>query len=98
MTLEVQPALRPAPRSVHSTTPSPLVDMSERPDRARPVDGPGRRALHESILFHAYRVPVRIEACACGGAVVAYEDVAAAVRDHQASPEHRDWRGEREAR
>lgn len=95
MTLGIQPTRHPTPRSVHSTTPSPLVDVSERSDRARPVDGPGRRVLHESILFRAYRVPGRIEACACGGAVVAYEDVAGAVREHNATAGHRAWRAER---
>ena len=50
-------------------------------------------ALQETLLFRAYRVPWRIEACACGGEIEAYGPgaIGAAVGTHNQTPEHTAW-------
>lgn len=58
---------------------------------------PATPHVTESELLHGYRV--RVERCACGGAIVAHEgdweNIAAAVRIHNLTPSHQEWRARR---
>lgn len=66
--------------------------------------------LTESEMFSGYRwadapsweeVPVRVEPCACGGAIAVALEAPAVIRKaveaHQATREHRAWRAAMEA-